>query len=194
MTGKIVAIARTASSLGRAIHEACGRNGSRTVVLGFAGVAQAQQAGKLFFEGDIVRGAQPGAPGPFCVLTSQFKRLEKVVWRIRVLDQAGTVARRQGPQEPGRAASRRPEAAEPLGPASAAPARDRPTDHFWTAAWIVPGQLSERHVRLQGCRRRTCKGQTHTWEPFKSKTSQFTVVAGAIEIKSKPEPRVTTMP
>ena len=42
------------------------------------GVAQAQQAGKLFFEGDIVRGAQPGAPGPFCVLSNQFKRLEKV--------------------------------------------------------------------------------------------------------------------
>ena len=51
--------------------------------------AQAQQAGPLFFEGDIVRGAQQGAPGPFCVLNNQFKRLEKVVWRIRVLDQAG---------------------------------------------------------------------------------------------------------
>ena len=58
-------------------------------VLGLANVAQAQPGGKLFFEGDIVRGAQQGAPGPFCVLTNQFKRLEKVVWRIRVLDQAG---------------------------------------------------------------------------------------------------------
>src|SRR5215475_12821468 len=57
-------------------------------VLGFAASAQAQ-TGKLFFEGDIVRGAQPGAPGPFCVLNGQFKRLEKVVWRIRVTDQDG---------------------------------------------------------------------------------------------------------
>src|SRR5437667_2412068 len=58
-------------------------------VLGFANVAQAQQAGKLFFEGDIIRGAQAGAPGPFCVLNSQFKRLEKVVFRFRILDATG---------------------------------------------------------------------------------------------------------
>ena len=47
--------------------------------LGFGATAQAQQAGKLFFEGDIVRGNQVGAPGPFCVLANQFRRLEKVV-------------------------------------------------------------------------------------------------------------------
>ena len=41
---------------------------------GAQGVARKQ----LFVEGDLVRGAQPGAPGPFCVLSSQFKRLEKV--------------------------------------------------------------------------------------------------------------------
>ena len=52
-------------------------------------VANAQAAKKLFFEGDLVRGAQQGAPGPFCVRSNQFKRLEKVVWRIRVLDQSG---------------------------------------------------------------------------------------------------------
>src|SRR5258707_15597698 len=56
--------------------------------LGFASGAQAQQA-KLFFEGDIVRGDQEGAPGPGCVLNSQFKHLEKVVWRLRILDAAG---------------------------------------------------------------------------------------------------------
>ncbi len=32
------------------------------------------------------------------------------------------------------------------------------------------------------------QGQTQTWEPFKRTPSQFTVVAGAIEIK-KPEPK-----
>src|SRR5215831_919629 len=46
-------------------------------------------ANRFFFEGDLVRGDQEGAPGPFCVLTNQFKRLEKVVWRVRVLDQTG---------------------------------------------------------------------------------------------------------
>ena len=55
-------------------------------MLGFAHGAQAQQAGKLFFEGDIERGNQAGAPGPACVLNNQFQHLEKVVWRMRVLD------------------------------------------------------------------------------------------------------------
>ena len=45
-------------------------------VAGAQGVARKQ----LFVEGDLVRGAQQGAPGPFCVLSNQFKRLEKVVW------------------------------------------------------------------------------------------------------------------
>src|SRR5262245_30549849 len=58
------------------------------VALSLAGFADSAQA-QLFFEGDLVRGAQQGAPGPFCVLNNQFKRLEKVVWRIRVLDHAG---------------------------------------------------------------------------------------------------------
>src|SRR6185436_12032901 len=106
-------------------------------VFGSAGLAQAQQGGRLFFEGDMVRGDQEGAPGPFCVLNNQFKRLEKVVWRVRVLDPTGkeidgkglkslvveladgqTLNGRFGPHPPPRA-----------GPA---------TDHFWTAAWIIP--------------------------------------------------------
>src|SRR3954471_23958876 len=51
----------------------------------FAPAAQAQQPLKLFPEGDIVRGNSPlGATGPICVLNSQFKRGENVVFRIRV--------------------------------------------------------------------------------------------------------------
>src|SRR5689334_9294109 len=58
--------------------------------LGLALTTSAQaQPGKLFFEGDIVRGDQEGAPGPGCVLNTQFKRLEKVVWRLRILDADG---------------------------------------------------------------------------------------------------------
>ena len=49
----------------------------------------AQQTGKLFFEGDLVRGPQQGQAGPFCVLASQFKRKEQVAWRVRVLDAEG---------------------------------------------------------------------------------------------------------
>src|SRR5215471_4422094 len=53
-------------------------------VLGFANVAAAQEAQKLFIEGDIVRGNTPaGITGPVCVLANQFKRKENVVFRIR---------------------------------------------------------------------------------------------------------------
>ncbi len=111
--------------------------------------ANAESANRFFFEGDMVRGDQAGAPGPFCVLNSQFKRLEKVVWRVRVLDAAGKplddkglksleielpdgqkIAARFGPHPPPR-----------LGPAA---------DYFWSAAWIIPGGVSKRDLRLQG--------------------------------------------
>src|SRR5258708_24866167 len=62
-------------------------------VLGLSSGAQAQVSGgaKLFFEGDMVRGGQAGAPGPVCVLDNQFKHLEKIVWRFRVLDENAKV-------------------------------------------------------------------------------------------------------
>ena len=63
-----------------------------STVLGFASGAQAQQAKKLFFEGDIVRHALADQAGPFCVLANQFKRKEAVAWRIRVLEPNGNVA------------------------------------------------------------------------------------------------------
>src|SRR5437764_14787460 len=59
-------------------------------VLGFAGPAQAQQPQKLFGEGDIVRGnTAMGATGPICVLNSQFKRGENVVFRVRARNAKG---------------------------------------------------------------------------------------------------------
>jgi len=51
-------------------------------VLGFAAQAQDACGAKLFFEGDMVRGGQAGAPGPVCVLDNQFKHLEKIVWPL----------------------------------------------------------------------------------------------------------------
>jgi hypothetical protein len=148
---------------------------------GLTSTAQAQ--GRLFFEGDLVRGAQPGAPGPFCVLSNQFKRLEKVVWRVRVLDQAGTsldgkglkslwVHLPDGTKLEGRFAPHPP------------PHIGKAEDHFWTSVWIVPdnypsGSFVYKVVATD------LQGGTHTWEPFKSRSSQLTVVAGAIEIKSK---------
>ena len=45
-----------------------------STVLGLANGARAEDARKLFFEGDIVRHALPDQVGPFCVLSNQFKR------------------------------------------------------------------------------------------------------------------------
>jgi hypothetical protein len=49
-------------------------------------------AGKLFFEGDIVRHALMGQQGPFCVLNNRYIRGEAVAWRIRIQKPDGTVA------------------------------------------------------------------------------------------------------
>ena len=150
---------------------------------GLVQVANAQGAAgkRLFFEGDLVRGAQQGAPGPFCVLNNQFKRLEKVVWRIRVLDEAGQsldggglkslvvelpdgqkLDAKYGPHPP--------------------PAQGPATDYFWTAIWIIPtsypsGTFVYKVVATD------LDGKSQTWEPFKRNTSQLQVVAGEVEIK-----------
>jgi hypothetical protein len=152
-------------------------------VLGASSAAQAQPAGKLFFEGDIVRGAQPGAPGPFCVLSNQFKRLEKVVWRIRVLDQAGKSLDDKGlksllVQLPD--GTKLPSHWGPHPP----PHLGKATDFFWTSVWIVPDNYPSGTFAYK-VTATDLQGTNHTWEPFKNKSSQFTVVAGAIEIKSK---------
>jgi hypothetical protein len=148
-----------------------------------AGAAHAQAAKNLFFEGDLVRGAQPGAPGPFCVLSNQFKHLEKVVWRIRVLDEAGrslddkglktVVVELPDGQKLAAKYDRHPPPAQ--GPA---------LDYFWTAVWTIPaaypnGSLGYKVVATD------LAGKSQAWEPFKSKPSQLTVVAGEIEIKKQ---------
>jgi hypothetical protein len=150
-------------------------------IVGFANVAQAQEGSRLFFEGDIVRGAQPGAPGPFCVLNNQFKRLEKVVWRVRVVDQTGkalddkginglVVQLPDGQKLQGHYGPHPP------------PAQGPATDHFWTVAWIVPDDYPSGTF-VYKVMATDMQGQTHTWEPFKRTTSQFAVVAGKIELK-----------
>src|SRR2546423_14417518 len=67
-----------------------------SVVASLSGSAYAQTrtapAGKLFFEGDIVRHALMGQEGPFCVLNNRYTRGEAVAFRQRVLKPDGTVA------------------------------------------------------------------------------------------------------
>ena len=143
--------------------------------------AQAQEAKKLFFEGDLVRGAQPGAPGPACVLNNQFKRLEKVVWRIRVRDQAGQPLDDKGLKG---VAVELPDGQKlnarygPHPPPASGPA----TDHFWTAIWIIPTSQPSGSFAYK-VTATDLQGQAQTWEPFKRAPSQLAVVDGEIEIK-----------
>ena len=69
----------------------------------------------------------------------------------------------------------------PFRPASAAVAGPA-TDHFWTSVWIVPENYPSGTF-VYKVSATDLQGQTHTWEPFQTATSQFQVVAGMIEIK-----------
>ncbi len=140
--------------------------------------AQAQQK-RLFFEGDMVRGAQAGAPGPFCVLNNQFKHRESVAWRIRVLDQDGKPVDDKGLNS---LVVELPDGQKITAHYHGHPPKPPQTDHFWSTSWIIPadyptGTFAYKVVATD------LDGQTHTWEPFKIASSQLTIVAGEIEIK-----------
>jgi hypothetical protein len=148
-------------------------------VLGFANGAHAQAA-KLFFEGDLIRGAQAGAPGPFCVLNNQFKHLEKVVFRFRVLDKDGKALDAAGLKTLTVELPDGQKLAAAYGPH---PGGNNPaTDHFWTAVWMIPENYPNGTFVYKATAT-DAAGQSQSWEPFKRVTSQLQVVAGAIEIK-----------
>jgi hypothetical protein len=146
------------------------------VVAGFSGSADAQvrttPAGKLFFEGDIVRHALAGQQGPFCVLNNQFKRGEAVAWRTRILKPDGTVADNNTLKS----------VEIELGNGQKLPAHFGghgmpPTDFFWSLFFTFPanfptGSLGYKvHATLMD-------GSVVTWEPFTRDTTQLMIVAG----------------
>jgi hypothetical protein len=157
-----------------------------SAVLGFAGPSAAQEARKLFIEGDMVRGNTPsGATGDVCVLANQFKRKENVIFRIRVRNVMGqplddknikslVVELSDGNRLPARFGSRPPNSV------LASLGLTAPTDRFWSAAWLIPqdyptGSLSYRVVATD------TQGNTQSWEPFKDPRSLPLVVPGAVE-------------
>jgi len=152
-------------------------------VLGFASAAQAQQQGaKLFFEGDVIRGAQQGAPGPFCVLNNQFKRLEKVVFRFRVVDPDGKALDDKGIKS---LFVELPGGQKLQAGYGQHPPRGEAADYFWTAAWIIPTEQPTGTFAYKATVT-DLQGRTQTWEPFKIKSSQFAVADGAITIQPPP--------
>jgi hypothetical protein len=149
-------------------------------VLGVANRGEAQEAKKLFFEGDIVRHALADQAGPFCVLTNQFKRREAVGWRIRVLASSGTTADDKALKS----------VVVELGNGQKLPAHYGPhppkgspsTDEFWSTHWEIPadfptGSLGYKVVATM------MDDTTQTWEPFTRAPTQLTVIAGEPEMK-----------
>src|ERR1700722_1019004 len=139
-------------------------------VLGFGSAAQAQGAGgaKLFFEGDMVRGGQAGAPGPVCVLDNQFKHLEKIVWRFRVLDDNGKALDGTGLKS---LVIELPDGQKVNAQYGPHPGPANPTDFFWTAIWIIPSAYPNGTFVYKATAT-DAQGQTAPWEPFKRTTSQ----------------------
>jgi hypothetical protein len=155
-------------------------------VTGFAGSATAQETQRLFIEGDIVRGnTAAGITGPVCVLTNQFKRKEKVVFRIRVRDAAGAplddkalkgivVELSDGQKFAADYRARPPVSVrKTLG-------ITEPLDYFWSAVWLIPEDYPTGTLGYKVTATDT-QGNSQTWTPFKDPRSLPTVLAGDVE-------------
>jgi hypothetical protein len=155
-----------------------------------APAVQAQEPQKLFIEGDIVRGNTPlGATGPICVLTSQFKRGENVVFRIRVrntfgqiLDDKGiksiTVELADGQKFNGRYGGHPPR---------------EPTDFFWTAAWMIPKEFPTGTLGYK-VTVTDMQGNTQTWEPLREFRSWVVILPAVAEYTRPPQPAAPATP
>lgn len=145
--------------------------------LGFASGAQAQQAKKLFFEGDIVRHALPNQAGPFCVLVNQFKAGEAVAFRIRVIQPNGEVADDKVLKS----------VVVELGNGQRLPAGFKshgnpPTDYFWSLFWSIPKDHPTGTVGYKVLATMN-DGSTVEWKPFNCPTTELMVVAGEPDVK-----------
>jgi hypothetical protein len=112
------------------------------------------------------------------VLNNQFKHLEKVVFRFRVLDGDGKALDKDTLKS---LVVELPDG-QKLNAAYGPHPGTNPTDFFWTAVWMIP-ETYPNGTFVYKAVATNAQGQSATWEPFKRTTSQLQVVAGAIEIK-----------
>jgi hypothetical protein len=145
------------------------------VAFGFANTARAQD---LFVDGDIVRGNQPGAPGPICVLNNQFKHLEKVVFRFRVRDKDGTLLDDKGLKS---LVVEMPDGQKMEGFYGGHPPGGF-TDYFWVVVWVVPKDYPSGTFVYKATAT-DLQGHQQGWEPIKRVTSHLQIMPGEIEFK-----------
>ena len=145
-------------------------------VAGFAGNAVAQNrtepAGKLFFEGDIVRHALMGQQGPFCILNNRYLRGEAVAFRQRVMKPDGT---------PATAMDLKSVEVE-LGNGTKVPLHygghgNPPTDFFWSSFWTIPDNFPTGSLGYK-INATMNDGTVVTWQPFTRDTTMLMIVAG----------------
>lgn len=141
--------------------------------LGVFGVAH---AGEFFFEGDMVRGpTADGLTGPSCVLANQYMRLEKVVWRVRVLNAAGenvngdmlkslVIQISDGQEFPAKFGQH---------------PRGEPTDNFWATSWQIPADYPTGTMTYKVIAT-SLDGKVTEWSPFNVAPSLLTVIPGEV--------------
>ncbi len=129
-------------------------------------------AGKLFFEGDIVRHALAGQQGPFCVLQNQYKRGEAVAWRIRVQKPDGTPADAMTLKSVEVQLGNGTKLAAHYGGHGMPP-----TDFFWSLFYTFPNDFPTGSLGYK-VNATMQDGSVVTWEPFTRGTTQLMVVAG----------------
>ena len=144
---------------------------------GFSGSALAQSrtepAGKLFFEGDIVRHALMGQQGPFCILNNRYTRGEAVAFRQRVLKPDGTPATNTDLKS----------VEIELGNGQKLPLHYGghgmpPTDFFWSTFWTIPDNFPTGSLGYK-INATMNDGSVVTWQPFTRDTTMLMVVAGS---------------
>ena len=153
------------------------------MALSLSGLAQpvnALEAKHLFFEGDLVNNPVPGQASPGCVLKNQFMRKESVAWRVRVLDQTGAALDDKGLKTVVVVLGNGQQIPMHYGPH---PPQGQAVDTFWSMHWVIPadfptGSLGYKVVATLP------DGTSETWEPFKAKPSQLTVIAGEPTMKA----------
>lgn len=147
-------------------------------LVGLAGIAAASSAVAaewLYFEGDMVRGVPKGGPtGPVCVLASQFKHNERVVWRVRAF--APDSRHQLGKDKLKSVVIELSDGTKHKARYGVHPPTNS-TDTYWTAAWDIPadyptGSFAYTVVATDN------SGKVHRWQPFNIKFSQFAIVAG----------------
>jgi hypothetical protein len=150
-----------------------------TAAVSLASGAQAQEAKKLFFEGDIVRHALPNQAGPFCVLVNQYKHGEAVAFRIRAMLPSGEIADGKVLKS----------VVVELGNGQKLPAHYGPhgnpaTDYFWSLFWSIPADYPTGSVGYKVVATLNDDSVVE-WKPFNRPTTALMVVAGDPEMKKQ---------